>query len=316
MSGPISKYNIPEATKSKHGLASPSLVSDVAALKAKVSSLSSSSGSGTSGSQSGGSSTLTITVTDGTNIIQATSIDVSSDFIASNEGGGTAGIQLQSIIKAGSIGDAADIPIITYDNTGRIINTSSVAIASTTMPATETVADAGAVGTSTLYALADHSHPMPGLATSSAPGFVQPDGATIVINGSNIGVGAIPRRWTATFFEPSATGIDTATQVIAPSGPSNASVTWTAKKAYIKCDTPSASATTAQVVYGASGNAVFGTGTAILSSALSISGTSNYESSTTAMASVTVSSGIPIAANWTAIGGTGAVLQIEFEATF
>jgi hypothetical protein len=43
---------------------------------------------------------------------------------------------------------------------------------SVVIPATEVVGSAGTIGISTAYARADHVHPMPGLASSSAAGFM------------------------------------------------------------------------------------------------------------------------------------------------
>ena len=128
---------------------------------------------------------------------------------------------------------------------------------------------------------------------------------------------AVKRRWVATFYQNSTTtGQDLPTVVVAPSGPSNASVTWVPKLAYLRSDTPGSGATTAQVVYGTMGNAAFGGGTNILASSLSISGSSAYEASTSSMAAVTVASGTPIAADWIALSASNSILQIEFEASY
>ena len=122
------------------------------------------------------------------------------------------------------------------------------------------------------------------------------------------------RHWVATFYEnATTTGIDTQTLVVAPFANGNTSVTWVPKICTLYVNTPASGATTAQVIYSTAGNAAVGSGTSILSSALSESGTSNYETSTTSMASVTVASGNYVAANWTACAGTNGILTMEFD---
>ena len=161
-----------------------------------------------------------------------------------------------------------------------------------------------------------------GPATDSSIGLVKPDGSTITVTSSGAisasSATAVKRRWVAVFTQNllTSTGIDLTQPLIAPDGSGNSSISWTPKIAYLYTQYPGSGATSAQVVYGASGNAAFGSGTNILSSALSVSGSSTYEASTTSMAAVTVASGTPVAADWTGLSGQNTVLQIEFEATF
>jgi hypothetical protein len=147
----------------------------------------------------------------------------------------------------------------------------------------------------------------------------QGTGIAISDSGSTITVASdltSVRRWTATFFQNgTTTGIDFPTGLVAPYGVSNASETWTPKISTLTTQTPGSGATTAQIVYGTFGSG-FGSGTSILSSALSISGSSTYTATTTSMAAVTVASGDMVVADWTALSGTNGILEIEFEATF
>lgn len=48
----------------------------------------------------------------------------------------------------------------------------TIPLPATTTPASETVGDPGSTGTTVAYARSNHVHPMPGLATASAPGFM------------------------------------------------------------------------------------------------------------------------------------------------
>lgn len=121
------------------------------------------------------------------------------------------------------------------------------------------------------------------------------------------------RRWQCTFYEPTSTGIDSGFAIEAPAGVSNNSLTWTPKRATLYCATPAAGATTLQIIKSTVGNAAFGSGTNLLSSSLTESGTSAYQTKTTSMSS-TVVSGDYVAANWTAIAGTSCWVCIEFEA--
>ena len=136
--------------------------------------------------------------------------------------------------------------------------------------------------------------------------------------GSNLtlssGTLADKRHWVATFYENgTTTGIDTATLVVAPYVNGVTSATWVPEKCTLYLNTPATGATTVQVIYSTTGNAAVGTGTNILSSSLSESGTSNYQTSTTTMAAVTVASGNYVAVNWSAAAGSNGIVTMEFD---
>ncbi|MCW3060591.1 MAG: hypothetical protein JWQ02_2412 [Capsulimonas sp.] len=125
------------------------------------------------------------------------------------------------------------------------------------------------------------------------------------------------RRWQVQFREAAAAAStpDTTQIIYAPAGPANTSITWIPKIARFYVPSPTASATTVDLVYGASGNAAFGAGTTLLTAAISLSGATNYQgANVTSFASgASVVSGARLAPIWSAIGGAQAIVEIEFE---
>ena len=88
--------------------------------------------------------------------------------------------------------------------------------------------------------------------------------------------------------------------------------------ATLRVEGPNASATMVQVYYVSNpGNAAFGAGTAAFAAPLSASGTSTYEVSTTSFTGTLAATGLPSGSLWapqfSAVGGTTASLEIEFE---
>ncbi|MEO7716351.1 MAG: hypothetical protein ABIY70_09105 [Capsulimonas sp.] len=129
---------------------------------------------------------------------------------------------------------------------------------------------------------------------------------------------ALPkRRWSLSFPQANApsSSPDLSRVVYAPSGEGNASITWVAKIARFYVASPASGATTATIVYGASGNAAFGAGTALLTTAFTLSGSTNYEAANVTVfpTGVTITSGQRLASIWSATGGANGVIEIEFE---
>lgn len=109
-------------------------------------------------------------------------------------------------------------------------------------------------------------------------------------------------------YTPSGTGADKVFKLPRVNG---ASVTWTVKRVIVRVETPSAGTSTFQVEKY-TGTGAF-SGTNILSSALSISGGSTYESSTSSFATPTLTSDDKVRVNFSALDSTHADFTIELE---
>lgn len=153
-------------------------------------------------------------------------------------------------------------------------------------------------------------------------------GAPIVPSGwvvSSVQAYAAPivakRRVMLTFYPASATAdaAPNVTQVARlPRGAGGVSSQWKLMSAILRVEGPNATATTAQVYYVSNpGSAAFGAGTAVLASALSAAGTTIYEVSTTVFTGSLATTGLPSGSLWapqfSALGGTGASLELEVE---
>lgn len=129
------------------------------------------------------------------------------------------------------------------------------------------------------------------------------------------------RRCAITFRPSTPTTADTvpdlSQETRLPLGSANAVSNWKAMRATLRTGVPNASATTVQLYYAPSANAVFGSGTAILSTALTESGTSSVEISTTAFTGTLATTGLAggsiLAPMFSALGGTKVSIEIEFE---
>jgi len=104
-------------------------------------------------------------------------------------------------------------------------------------------------------------------------------------------------------FTPYASGVDSAVLRI-PDSPADGTtgLTYNVRELFIRVETPSAGTSSVQVEYY-NGTGAF-TATNIMTSALSITGASTYESSTTTFSQATLSSGNKVRLNFTALDGT------------
>jgi hypothetical protein len=105
-------------------------------------------------------------------------------------------------------------------------------------------------------------------------------------------------------FTPSASGVDSAVLRI-PDSPADGTtgLTYNVRELFIRVETPSAGTSSVQVEYYTGTGAFSATGN-MMASALSITGASTYESSTTTFSQATLSSGNKVRLNFTVLDGT------------
>jgi len=105
-------------------------------------------------------------------------------------------------------------------------------------------------------------------------------------------------------FTPSASGVDSAVLRI-PDSPADGTtgLTYNVRELFIRVETPSAGTSSVQVEYYTGTGAFSATGN-MMASALSITGASTYESSTTSFSQTTLASGNKVRLNFTALDGT------------
>jgi hypothetical protein len=217
---------------------------------------------------------------------------------------------LAGIITGGSAGDATHTLALTYDSKGRLTGVTATAI---TFPVTSV---AGRTGVITLS-----STDISGLGTAAVVNVPSSGNATSTqaVLGSDTRVtGALLKRRIVVVMKAGSaadTAPDPNNVFVLPHGTGNAATTWKVVNATLDVRTPNASATTVQLYFSSGGNAAYGTGTAALSSALSVSGASSYQASTTSFVSGSQSlpTGYELAREFSALGGSGVTLFVELE---